>query len=72
MILEERPNITIDLKSPDGNAFAVLALVDQIGRKIGLEKTKIRSIRSEMMGGDYEHLIQVFDREFGSIVTIYR
>ena len=26
----------------------------------------------DMMSGDYEHLLKVFDDEFGSIVTMYR
>jgi hypothetical protein len=25
-----------------------------------------------MMSGDYENLIQVFDKNFGSVVTLYR
>ena len=30
------------------------------------------SILTEMKSGDYENLISVFDREFGSFVTLYR
>ena len=29
-------------------------------------------ILNEMKSGDYENLISVFDREFGSVVTLYR
>jgi len=29
-------------------------------------------IMKEMMSGDYENLLQVFDENFGSIVTLYR
>ena len=31
-----------------------------------------KKITNEMMSGDYENLIKVFDREFGSVVTLYR
>ena len=32
----------------------------------------IDTIIEEMMSGDYENLIKVFDREFGKYVTLYR
>ena len=30
------------------------------------------TILDEMKSGDYENLLEVFDREFGSFVTLYR
>mgnify|MGYP003678682694 FL=1 len=29
-------------------------------------------ILNEMMSGDYENLVKVFDKYFGSVVTLYR
>ena len=31
-----------------------------------------KSIREDMESSDYEHLLEVFDREFGNFVTLYR
>lgn len=61
--------IEIDLTGPDGNAFVLLGKAKQFARLLGLDH---ESITAEMMSGDYENLIQVFDREFGSFVTLYR
>jgi len=30
------------------------------------------SIEAEMMKGDYENLVKVFDKHFGHFVTLYR
>lgn len=32
----------------------------------------IDALIEEMMSGDYEHLLKVFDREFGEFVVLYR
>ena len=39
---------------------------DPLGERLGNEITK------EMMSGDYEHLLEVFDENFGMFVTLYR
>ena len=31
-----------------------------------------KEIQAEMMAGDYENLLQVFDKHFGSFVILYR
>jgi len=31
-----------------------------------------KAIREELMAGDYENLIKVFDKHFGHFVTLYR
>lgn len=30
------------------------------------------TIKADMMSTDYEHAINVFDKHFGSVVTLYR
>ena len=61
--------IEIDLTGPDGNAFVLIGTANNLAKQLGLDGKKIQT---EMMNGNYEHLIEVFDREFGSFVTLYR
>lgn len=35
-------------------------------------KTAEENLIDEMMSGDYDHLIEVFDREFGDFVILYK
>ena len=61
--------IIIDLTGPDGNAFALMAYASRFAKQLGRDD---KAIREEMMSGDYEHLLEVFDREFGSFVVLER
>jgi hypothetical protein len=61
--------IEIDLTGPDGNAFALMGYANRLSRQLGIEP---EPILKEMQSGDYENLLEVFDREFGSFVTLYR
>ena len=61
--------IEIDLTGPQGNAFYLLGTARNLAKQLGLDG---KSICDEMTSGDYENLLQVFDKNFGSIVTLYR
>jgi hypothetical protein len=61
--------IEIDLTGPDGNAYALMAYAKKLSKELEIDGDKIIS---EMMSGDYENLISVFDKNFGSYVTLYR
>ena len=61
--------IEIDLTGPDGNAFVLLGKAGQLAKQIGVDG---KAIQAEMMAGDYENLIKVFDKHFGHFVTLYR
>ena len=61
--------VEIDLTGPDGNAFVLIATASRLAKQLGLDGKKIQA---EMMGGDYENLIKVFDKHFGEFVTLYR
>ena len=61
--------ITIDLTGPQGNAFYLLGTANNLAKQLGLNS---KEIMEEMKSGDYENLLQVFDKNFGSIVTLYR
>ena len=72
MIRKKRPvrgPLVVDITGPDGNAFALMGLAMRLARQLGIDLT---SIVKEMKSGDYENLIQVFDRNFGSIVILER
>ena len=72
MIREKKPRtgpIVIDLTGPDGNAYALMGMAAKFSRSMGLDKTKVLQ---EMMAGDYENLLQVFDGYFGEFVILER
>ena len=61
--------LTIDLTGPQGNAFYLLGTAMKLCKELDLDK---ESVLSEMQSGDYEHLIQTFDKYFGMIVDLER
>jgi len=61
--------IIIDLTGPDGNAFVLMGTAVSLAKQLGKDG---KAIREEMMAGDYEHLLSVFDREFGDYVILER
>ena len=61
--------IAIDLTGPDGNAFALMGYAKKFARQLGVDSEEIIS---NMMSGDYENLLEVFEENFGSFVTLYR
>ena len=71
MIRKKQPKkeIVIDLTGPDGNAFALLGYADRFAKQLDLDSV---TIKAEMMNGDYENLIKVFDEWFGHFVILER
>jgi len=61
--------LEIDLTGPDGNAFALMGSAKRLAQKLGIDS---KPIIEDMTSGDYEHLLEVFDKNFGSFVTLYR
>jgi len=59
----------INLRGPDGNAFALLGYAKQIAKDNGLDW---KAITEEMQAGDYEHLLAVFDTHFGEYIDLIR
>ena len=64
--------IVIDLTGPDGNAFALMGYAKNFAKQIGWDNKKSQDLITEMMSSDYEHLLQVFDREFGEFIILER
>ena len=61
--------IVIDLTGPDGNAYALMGYAKKYARQLEIDS---KLIIEDMMSGDYEHLLEVFEKHFGSFVTLYR
>lgn len=64
-----RDVVIIDLTGPDGNAYALMGYAKRFAARLGLDGS---TIISEMMAGDYENLLQVFDNYFGDYVILER
>jgi hypothetical protein len=71
MAIKKKSNrgIEIDLTGPDGNAYVLLGYAEQYANQLGLDNEQIQK---EMTSGDYENLVQTFDKYFGSFVTLLR
>ena len=59
----------IDLQGPQGNAFALMAYADDFLRQMG-RRDEFRAMRTDMMSGDYDNLIRIFEENFGEYVTL--
>ncbi len=66
---KKETGIEIDLTGPNGNAFYLLGTASNLSKQLGLNS---KEIQTEMMKGDYEHLVATFDKHFGHFVTLYR
>ena len=59
----------IDLQGPQGNAFALMAYADDFLRQMG-RRDEFNAMRTEMMSGDYENLVRIFEENFGDYVEL--
>ena len=65
----KKGKIKIDLTGPDGNAFCLLGNAKRLCNQLNKDYD---AIKKDMTSSDYEHLIKVFDREFGAFVDLYK
>ena len=66
---EMSSEITIDLTGPEGNAFVLLGYAKRYAKQLELDGD---DIIKDMTSGDYEHLLEVFDKHFGEFVILER
>tara|TARA_Y100001951_G_scaffold20816_1_gene15812 strand:- start:202 stop:432 length:231 start_codon:yes stop_codon:yes gene_type:complete len=59
----------IDLQGPQGNAFALMAQADDFLRQMG-RRDEFNAMRTDMMSGDYDNLIRIFEKNFGDYVDL--
>ena len=72
MITNKRPpsgKRRIDLRGPEGNAFALMGITKDILEHLGKDP---KPILDKMMEGDYEKLLQVMEKEVGDFVIMHR
>ena len=62
-------NRVIDLHGPQGNAFALMAQADDFLGQMG-RRHEFNAMRTEMMSGDYENVIRIFEENFGDFVEL--
>jgi hypothetical protein len=66
---KQKLGIEIDFTGPDGNAFVLIGMASRLAKQLGKDG---RAIQKEMIDGNYEHLVNTFDKHFGEFVTLYR
>jgi len=65
----DKGKITVDLTGPQGNAFWLLGYASKLCKQLEWDPDPILK---DMKSSDYEHLINVFDKHFGSVVDLER
>lgn len=69
MYNDSQHGLTIDLSGPDGNAFALMGHARNLAKQLDKDG---KAITNEMMQGDYDDLVAVFEREFPMVTLIGR
>jgi hypothetical protein len=62
-------NLVIDLTGPEGNAFCLMGYAKKFARQLDLDGNQIIK---EMQSGNYENLVDTFDKYFGDYVILER
>lgn len=63
--------LVIDLTGPQGNAFYLIGVVQTTFRRSGASELGDKIVE-EMTSGDYEHLIETFDKYLGDHFILER
>jgi len=61
--------IDIDLKGPRGNSYCLLGQARSLCKDLDMNS---KPILDDMKSGDYEHLLEVFEKHFSEYVTLNR
>ena len=74
MIKEKVQNVhsrgfEIDLTGPQGNSFYLIDTAQTLCKQLGYDS---KPVIDDMMAGDYDNLLSVFDKHFGDFVTLYK
>ena len=59
----------IDLSGPNGNAFALMGYAGDLLRQMG-RRHELSAIRTQMMSGDYNNLLRIFEENFSDYVEL--
>lgn len=58
---------SIDITGQDGNALSLIGYAKSFAKQLNMDGN---AITKEMMAGDYENLLDVFEKNFGSYVEL--
>ena len=64
--------IEIDLTGPEGNAYVLLGYANRFARQLGYSDHQRLCLLDNMRLTTYDMLVEIFDREFGHFVTLWR
>jgi hypothetical protein len=64
--------IVIDLRGEQGNAFYLMGLARKLGKRKGFPDDYINAYLEKMKEGNYEALVETFDKIFYDDVDLYR
>ena len=62
----------IDLQSEQGNVFYIIGIANKLAKQLEYSKEQIENLNTELMAGDYETLLSVFDKTFGEFIDLQR
>ena len=65
----KQSQIEMDLTGPEGNAYVLIGTAMKLARQFGYDD---EVIKEQMTSGNYEELVQTFDKYFGEHVILYR
>lgn len=60
----------VDIRGSQGNAFALMGNAERWGKQLGWSRSHIDKVLEDMQSGDYEHLLDVIEKEFEHVVTL--
>jgi hypothetical protein len=58
----------VDLSGPDGNAYALMNIAQNIGRQLDRPYEEMEKIQRKMMSGDYNNLLKILFLEYGEFI----
>lgn len=67
-----RGQLVMDLTGPQGNAFVLLGTANNLARQLDWDSQEREDLLENMMSGEYEYLVKIFDENFGEFVTLLR
>ena len=59
----------IDLQGPQGNAFALMSYAVDLLRQLD-RRDEVHTMRTDMMSGDYNNLLRIFEENFSDYVEL--
>ena len=69
-------HVEIDLTGPNGNVFTLISIATDLAKLLNKRRDNeyfnIKELQADMMTSDYEHAIEVMEREFGHMIIMYR